>query len=232
MVISRIGRTICISNIPSITVIYLSIDGHILVGCVASERHACRSSLRLSRICPLDVRITGGHFLALWNTSKYCSILVDGHKRPETSPPTCKAHSELWYITAYRVLNSHAWSATANVGCHLSLSLFLCFVYTCLRMPQRRYKPKIGNIAPGDTIILSSTSVYTARGLVEKTKLREHLPSPKKPSVSSPSKARKGLTPSNDESHAIDFDNILLEPLQLPTSKVLHTFTVCVMIIN
>jgi len=92
-------------------------------------------------------------------------------------------------------------------------------------MPIKKFNPNLTNTASGDTLILSTTSHYTARGLVKKTKVsKQNLRpsvSPSKPS----SKPAHGLTPSIpvEAGQSINFDDVLLEPLQLPKSKVRST---------
>jgi hypothetical protein len=81
-------------------------------------------------------------------------------------------------------------------------------------MPIKKYKPNQTNTGSGDVVILSSTSRYTARGLVEKKTVSQHTrgiaSSPDKSLSKSPQKPTGGL----------NFDEAMLEPLKLPHSKV------------
>jgi hypothetical protein len=94
------------------------------------------------------------------------------------------------------------------------------------KMPSKKYKPTQKNTGPGDVLILSSTSYYTSRGLVEKTKVSKHASSPEKSPSKSPEKLTHGLTPHSRSGGAFDFDQAMLEPLKLPQSKVCHGLTV------
>ena len=92
-------------------------------------------------------------------------------------------------------------------------------------MPSKKFNPNLRNVASGDTLIISTTSHYTARGLVKKTNVSKQNLRPSMSPSKSPSKATNGLTPSIsvEDSQNINFDNVLLEPLQLPKSKVRAT---------
>jgi hypothetical protein len=92
-------------------------------------------------------------------------------------------------------------------------------------MPVKRYKPTPKNTGSGDVVILSSTSHYTSRGLVEKRTLSKHTStsktaSPEKSPSKSPQKPTHGLTPDVGIHGGFDFDQGMLEPLKLPQSKV------------
>src|SRR5271154_7579763 len=85
-------------------------------------------------------------------------------------------------------------------------------------MPVKKYKPTLKNAGSGDVVILSSTSHYTARGLVEKRTVSKHgaTSSLEKSPSKSPQKPTNDLTPSG----GFDYDQAMLEPLSLPQSKV------------
>jgi hypothetical protein len=92
-------------------------------------------------------------------------------------------------------------------------------------MPVKKYKPTAKNTGEGDVVILSSTSHYTARGLVEKQTVSKHgstgnTASPEKSPLKSPQKPTHGLTPDVGIHGGFDFDQGMLEPLKLPQSKV------------
>lgn len=88
-----------------------------------------------------------------------------------------------------------------------------------LEMPTKKYKPTQKTTGPGDTVILSSTSYYTSRGLVEKTTVSKHANSPQKSPSKSPEKLTHGLTPHDSPGGHCDFNQAMLEPLKLPQSK-------------
>jgi hypothetical protein len=92
-------------------------------------------------------------------------------------------------------------------------------------MPIKKFNPNLTNTASGDTLIISTTSHYTARGLVKKTKVSNQNLRPSVSPSKFSSKPAYGLSPliPVDASQNIDFDNMLLEPLQLPKSKVRAT---------
>jgi hypothetical protein len=92
-------------------------------------------------------------------------------------------------------------------------------------MPIKKFNPNLTNTASGDTLIISTSSHYTARGLVKKTKVsKQNLQASVSPSKS-PSKPAYGLSPllPVEGSQNINFDDVLLEPLKLPKSKVRAT---------
>jgi hypothetical protein len=95
------------------------------------------------------------------------------------------------------------------------------YIITSRKMPIKKYKPNQKNTGSGDVVILSSTSRYTARGLVEKKTVSQHTSmasSPEKSPSKSPQKPTGGL----------NFDKAMLEPLKLPQSKVGLNSTACV----
>jgi hypothetical protein len=89
-------------------------------------------------------------------------------------------------------------------------------------MPVKKFNPKLTNTASGDSLIISTTSHYTARGLVKKTKVSKQILRPSVSPSKSPSKSAHGFSPSIpfDGHPNINFDEVLREPLQFPQSKV------------
>lgn len=89
-------------------------------------------------------------------------------------------------------------------------------------MPIKKFKANVQNTGPGDVLIQSSTSHYTSRGLVQKTKVSKQPPANSTPTTSpskSPQKITHGLTPCHEQVQGFDFDGAMLEPLRLPQSK-------------
>lgn len=121
---------------------------------------------------------------------------------------------QVWYFHVWLVIVLHY-----NV---------LRVIHSLLRshfMPIKKFNPKLTNTASGDTLIVSTTSHYTSRGLVKKTKVsKQNLRPSVSPSKSS-SKLTYGLSPSIpvEAGQNLNFDDVLLEPLQLPKSKVRAT---------
>jgi hypothetical protein len=92
-------------------------------------------------------------------------------------------------------------------------------------MPIKKFNPKLTNTASGDMLIVSTTSHYTSRGLVKKMRVsKQNLHPSVSPSKSS-SKLAYGLSPSIpvEAGQNLDFDDVLLELLHLPKSKVKAT---------
>ena len=93
-------------------------------------------------------------------------------------------------------------------------------------MPIKKFKANLHNTGPGDVLIKNSTSYYTSRGLVQKTKVSKQPSSANSTPNASPSKSPQkkthGLTSCHEQVQGFDFDAAMLEPLKLPQSKV-HT---------
>jgi hypothetical protein len=122
-----------------------------------------------------------------------------------TKSPICDA-IQIWYSTF------HFDHATV---CHPYIFIFL--------MPSKKFKPTARNTGPGDVVILSSTSHYTSRGLVEKTKVSKQSTMAQSTPHTSPSKSPKKddlkHASCDDPTGGVDFDTTMLEPLKLPHSK-------------
>jgi hypothetical protein len=82
-------------------------------------------------------------------------------------------------------------------------------------MGRRKYKPSAQTTARGNIIILSNKTRFTARGLVNKSTVSIIQQSPTK----TPRSSFTTLHAQNSNNR-IDVDSVLMEPLQLPKSKV------------
>ena len=92
-------------------------------------------------------------------------------------------------------------------------------------MPIKKFKANVHNSGTGDVLIQSSTSYYTSRGLVQKTKASTRASSANSTPNASPSKSQKNMhvfTPCHEQVHhdGFDYDAAMMEPLKLPQSKV------------
>ena len=109
--------------------------------------------------------------------------------------------------------------STSQFGTELSSSISTSpIIIIICKMPVKKYKLILKNAGSGNVVILSSTSHYTARGLVEKWTVSKHsaTSSLEKPPSKSPQKPTNDLTPSG----GLDYNQAMLEPLSLPQSKV------------
>lgn len=86
------------------------------------------------------------------------------------------------------------------------------------KMGRRKYKPTAREAVSGDIVILSTTTRYTSRGLVKKSVLCTD--SNIQPSPSKTPKSSFTTRQAHNSRKDIDFDSVLVEPLQLPKSKV------------
>jgi hypothetical protein len=92
-------------------------------------------------------------------------------------------------------------------------------------MGTKKYKRTTKNTGAGDVVILSSTSHYTSRGLVEKKTVSKHDNGLEISPSKSPEKPTHGLTPRNATGSGYSFDEAMMEPLKLPQSRVSDTFS-------
>ena len=141
--------------------------------------------------------------------------------RPHICPVA--SHREEFLLMMSRWAMRTRWNlvSTSQFGTELSSSISTSpIIIVICKMPVKKYKPTLKNAGSGDVVILSSTSHYTAWGLVEKQTFSKH--GATSSLEKSPSKSpQKPLGTNNlTASGGFDYDQAMLEPLSLPQSKV------------